>query len=373
MPCVVAGATRIVDHGGTSLTRWTLVITGDGFTAAEQTDFEDAVGRFLVALQATAPFDDPAVWFKVEVYRLDAHSPQSGALNPATCGDDPSGYVPLPPATADTCFDATYCTADTRRLLTVDDEAVIEQANAHVPGWDAIVVLVNHQEYGGSGDAPNGIAVCSLAAAAAEIAIHELGHVLGLADEYDDLGGTFTEGEPSEPNVTISLTADKWSAQVTAAALPTLTNASCTPRALDATDPEPGAIGLYAGGKRFSCGIYSPTFNCKMRTLGLPFCVVCQEHLRARLDGFYYVQAASCFVATAVYGDPSHPDVATLRAWRDRHLRPGARGRGAMRLLAAIYTVAGPLLARLVMLQPPLGDLLRRRIFQPWAARLRRR
>jgi hypothetical protein len=110
-----------------------------------------------------------------------------------------------------------------------------------------------------------------------------------------------------------------------------------------------------------------------MRLLGQPFCVVCQEHLRARLDGFYYVQAASCFVATAVYGDPSHPDVATLRAWRDRHLRPGARGRGAMQLLAAIYTVAGPLLARLVMLQPPLADLLRRRIFQPWAARLRRR
>jgi hypothetical protein len=31
------------------------------------------------------------------------------------------------------------------------------------------------------------------------------------------------------------------------------------------------------------------------------------------------------------------------------------------------------LLARLVALQPPLADLLRRLIFQPWAARLRRR
>jgi hypothetical protein len=373
MSGLVVGAIQIVDHGGSSLTRWTLVVTGDGFTAAEQGDFENAVNDFLSALQATAPFDDASVWFEVEVHRLDVHSTESGADNPLTCPDDAVGYAHTPPEVADTCFDAAYCSSNTRRLLTVDEAAVIAEASIHVPGWDAIVVIVNHQEYGGSGSQSNGIAVYSLAPGAVEIAIHELGHVLGLADEYDDLGGTYTQGEPSEPNVTASMTADKWSAQVTANALPTLANATCTPRAANAVDPEPGAIGLYEGGKRYACGIYSPAFSCKMRVLNQPFCAVCEEHLRERFDGGFYVQPASCFVASAVYGDVSHPDVEMLRRWRNRHLRVGAPGRGPMQLLVLVYAVVGPILARIVAIQPPLAGLLRRLVFQPWASRLRRR
>lgn len=57
------------------------------------------------------------------------------------------------------------------------------------------------------------------------------------------------------------------------------------------------------------------------------------------------IQAASdatCFVATAAYGDPMHPDVVSLRAFRDNHLKRYLAGRAFIK----IYWVVGPALAR---------------------------
>jgi hypothetical protein len=84
------------------------------------------------------------------------------------------------------------------------------------------------------------------------------------------------------------------------------------------------------------------------------------------------VAPESCFVATAVYGDPEHADVAFLREWRDRHLSPGARGRAAMRLLVAAYAHVGPRLAHVVEGLPRVTALLRRLVFMPAVAVLRR-
>ncbi len=80
-----------------------------------------------------------------------------------------------------------------------------------------------------------------------------------------------------------------------------------------------------------------------------------------------------CFVATALYGSPSHPAVALLRTWRDTHLAPGARGRRAMRGLVALYARLGPPLARAVGRRPALATVLRRGLVGPLVAVLRRR
>ena len=78
-----------------------------------------------------------------------------------------------------------------------------------------------------------------------------------------------------------------------------------------------------------------------------------------------------CFVATAVYGDPDHPDVQLIRDWRDGELeRGGARG-AAMGAFAAAYERVGPPLARAVERRPRLARLLRRRVFEPAVARRR--
>jgi Subtilase family len=80
-----------------------------------------------------------------------------------------------------------------------------------------------------------------------------------------------------------------------------------------------------------------------------------------------------CFVATALYGSRSHPDVALLRAWRDAHLAPGRRGRLGMCVLISLYDRLGPPLAGAVGRRPALATALRRCLIGPLAAVLRRR
>lgn len=59
---------------------------------------------------------------------------------------------------------------------------------------------------------------------------------------------------------------------------------------------------------------------------------------------------AACFVATATYGDPEHPDVVFLRAFRDSVLTNYVTGRAFIKF----YWVTGPQLAKLVKKCPKL-------------------
>jgi hypothetical protein len=378
----VLGATKIVDHGP-DLDHFVVVIAGEGFTAAEQPDFVAAADTLLADFQATAPYSDSAVWNSLNFYRLDVTSPESGADNPLTCPDDVAGYVHTPPEVANTEYDAAYCLLDPltgkgyRRLLELVSEGdLLTDVDLFVGAWDAVICAVNHQEYGGSG---GNVAVFSMHPLSTQIAIHEFGHVLDLADEYDfstdEDEDTYSGSEPAEPNVTVDSTGSKWSSFITAANLPTWLNPDCTVSNEPDPDPEPGAVGAYAGARYCRCGIYRPSHDCMMRHLGQPFCAVCEDHVRQRLSaGLYFnPDAPGCFIATAVYGDPHHRDVETIRSWRDRHLRPGDAWRGPMTGLAAVYRMAGPPVARAVRRHPALAGAIRHRVLEPLAAALRHR
>jgi IgA peptidase M64 len=153
--------------------------------------------------------------------------------------------------------------------------------------------VVNSTIYGGAGGA---VAVFSRAPAANEIALHELGHsAFGLADEYESYAGCasgettqnrYTGTEPPEPNVTINTnrTTNKWRQFVAAStAMPTTTNADCTKCDPQASPVPARTVGTFEGGRFFHCGIWRPEFNCRMRTLGQPFCAVCQDRIRRTL------------------------------------------------------------------------------------------
>lgn len=288
----VLGTTALVDNGPATV-RWSLVILGDGYQSNQMSQYATDAQRFVDEFLETAPFDirSPVI----NVYRVDVTSTDSGADDPTTCGG--SGLV------ARTYFDAAFCGqiqgVRLRRLLTVNRRTAISVADGQVPWWDSIVVIVNSTVYGGSGGVP---AVFSLAANAAQIAIHEMGHsAFGLADEYEYLrgcnSGETTQNrhpsvEPVEPNVTINtnrLTL-KWRSLVAPSTpIPTTRNANCTicdPQ----PDPFPGAVvvGLYEGAHYYHCGAFRPVFNCKMRNLTtnttppvpIPFCPVCQLRIR---------------------------------------------------------------------------------------------
>lgn len=374
----VSGVEQIRNRGLESL-NWNLVIVGDGFDIDQQGDFADQARSFVDQLETFAPFDGE-ISGEFNVFRIDVVSDDSGAENPLTCPDatGPIGGE----TTARTYFDAQYCAPppegqNIRRLLTVDTDLVETTANDYVPEWDAVLVIVNHDEYGGSGGAD--VAVASVGTPWT-VPIHELGHsAFGLGDEYCDLGGCYSGTEPDEPNITITtdLAELKWGHLVTAVNIPTLENnnndSANNPDCPCDTQPSPvavGTVGLFEGGDRRACDIYRPEYDCMMRTNGVPFCQVCQYAIAGlvRQEIFF----GECFVSSAVYGDPHHPDVLTFRQWRDRHLRRPWPGRIPMTVVQSVYGIAGPPAARWISRRPLLAVRCRRSAFEPLARRLRR-
>ena len=372
----IVGTTKVVDHGPNG-DKWNLVVLGDGFRAADQADYTAAVTALVNTLKATAPFD--GVWDRINVHRVDVHSTDAGADDPAACADgsSPAGGTAV---TAKTYFDSSFCNSGIRRLLVPDQALGVTTANAQVPGWDAILMIVNSTEFGGSGGT---LATYSLAPAAIEIAIHEMGHAaFGLADEYEYFTGcasgeaghdTHPNTEPTEPNITVETdrTKLKWRHLVDAAtAIPTTRNADCTKCDPQANPVAADTVGLFEGAHYFHCGAFRPSYDCRMRTLGVAYCKVCQETIRNKLR---HTSKPSCFVATAVYPDAGHPDVVALRSWRDRRLAPSARGHRAMAAVMTVYERVGPRLAGHVRGRRRIARVLRLGLFAPLAGLVRRR
>jgi hypothetical protein len=287
----IGATTKVVDHGPDSL-RWNLVLLGDGYRAAEMAKYHADVQAFVDTLRATAPFGD--VWCGINVHRIDVASTDSGADQPLACGDGSAGAGTV----ARTYFDATFCGGNlVRRLLTCDGASAMSVATARVPQTHAVLVLVNSAEYGGSGGQ---VATFSTAPGASDVALHELGHAaFGLADEYEYYAGcgsgetghdTYSGAEPIEPNVSRSALrpGHKWASSMSSPVdpLPTTSNANCAQ-----CDPQPnpksaGYVGAYEGGRYMHCGVFRPSFYCKMRAVSMPFCAVCQRAIRDTIAPF---------------------------------------------------------------------------------------
>ncbi len=302
----VAGTTKVVDHGSPAV-RWNIAILGDGYRANELNKFHTDVDNFLNTLQSTPPYGD--VWCGINVFRIDVVSNQSGADDPAACGG--SGTMVA------TYFDATFCTGGIQRLLTVNDATVANVVNAQLPQAHVMMVVVNTNEYGGSGGA---VATFSTASGASDIGIHETGHTaFGFADEYDywsdcsEAGHDhYAGGEPPQPNVTANTNWPtlKWGSLVAATtALPTMANPDCTKCDGRASPVPAGTVGAFEGADYFKCGAYRPEHNCKMRQLGQPFCAVCRQVIRQHLATY-----ATC-CSSWTYGANTIAAGSTERWW----------------------------------------------------------
>ena len=107
-------------------------------------------------------------------------------------------------------------------------------------------------------------------ASSREIAVHEAGHTFsGLGDEYDSAYPGFPDTE--EPNTTreTNPASIKWRDWILGG----------TPIPTPETSTYAAVVGLFEGAHYHDTGWYRPKLDCKMKTLGVPFCEVCAETL----------------------------------------------------------------------------------------------
>ncbi len=246
---------------GSSANRVDLVITGDGYTAAQADLFRGHVEDLLDEVFDETPWSGYMGYFNI--HQVVTQSIESGA-------DHPSQGI-----YKDTYFDSQFDYYGIERLTWANISKVVNVVTGLVPEVDQIILIINDPAYGGSGGS---VAMVSAHPSAGRILLHELGHSFGnLADEYTDPYPEYPAGDP-EPNVDFDHTFDdiKWNLWIEPETfLPTLLE-----DAVDNYYP----VGAYEGARYLTTGIYRPAPNCMMKSLSYRYCDVCRE---AMVQGFY--------------------------------------------------------------------------------------
>lgn len=113
------------------------------------------------------------------------------------------------------------------------------------------------------------------------VALHEMGHALGLADEYLDPGRA-GERSADEPNVAVSdaINGAQWSQRFSNQP-PTAASCFSIDQQRTMHPPTQDFVGLFQGA-RYRTDYYRASYNCLMRATNWPqFCPVCATAIRA--------------------------------------------------------------------------------------------
>ncbi len=252
---------QILDNGPTDK-RINMVFLSEGYTSAESAQYVTDANNLLNYIFSVSPFSEYKTYFNA--FAISVASNESGS-------DHPSRAI-----YRDTYFNSTYDSYGIERLITIPpNEYDPNYANGQgkvyallqslMPEYDIVVMIVNDPEYGGSGGFP---AITSINFQAPEIVVHELGHSFGsLGDEYED---PCCEGWEA-PNTTQETQREfiRWRIWIL----------DSTPIPTPEIEAYANVVGLFEGAAYHRLGWYRPKLNCKMRSVGAPFCEVCQEQL----------------------------------------------------------------------------------------------
>jgi len=228
--------------------RINLVIMGDGYTAAQMTQFITNATTSANYLLNTPPFSNYKKYFNV--FAVKIASPQSGITHMGVATDISEPASPTLAVTNN--FNTRFDNYNVHRnIYAMNPTVVYAVLAATFPSYDQVIILGNSTEYGGAGGA---YAVSSINAASSEIVAHEMGHSFaGLADEY-------------------------WAGASFAVEKPNMTSGNFTTSVKWAPWLGISAVGIYPY-DTFSPANqwFKPHKNCKMQVLNAPFCSVCKQ------------------------------------------------------------------------------------------------
>ncbi|MEZ5775649.1 MAG: M64 family metallopeptidase [Hyphomicrobiaceae bacterium] len=245
-----------IQQTGDSANRIDMVFIGDGYTADDLAlgTFSSHVSGYLNYIFGGSALSDPFTAYRnfFNIHMVEVASNESGADIPG------SGiYV-------DTALDASFSWGGGPERLLYFSSTLANAAIAEAFAGTGIAAemrygVVNTTKYGGGGGSYGVYAGGN--GSSHEVALHEIGHSFAhLADEYN-YGGpeTHANSEPSAANVTIDASGAKWA------------------NWLGFVDPILGVVGAYEGGHYSKLGVYRPTLNSKMNSLGRPFDPIAKE------------------------------------------------------------------------------------------------
>ena len=265
------GSSRVVpiQVTGDPEARFSMVVMGDGYTAAEMPRYREHLDKHLNILWSIEPFRSYRNY--INVYSVEIVSADSGV----TCDPEVRQQKNTP-------LGLNFgggCTNINARGITVaqgKQQAVRDYAAKATPHFDQILIIANTDTYGGIGGSlattSGGNSLGPL------ITPHELGHSLGrLQDEYTysargKPGGPYTGGEPNSGHMTIMSIEDM------------LTKQAKWYRWLGEESESGGKIGRYEGGSSRTTGIWRPSKHSMMISVGYYFDQPSRERMVQRIS-----------------------------------------------------------------------------------------
>lgn len=235
---------------------WKLVLVSEKF--ADAATFFAAYEQLRDFVLDRPPFNEPATAARFQIEALFWPSGTGGLFNTKVDG----------------------------RLVHGDNALARRYVDASGSTGRLTMVLVNLDVRGGAGGTSDRPAWVTTKSEAGEqwpaVALHELGHSFGLADEYSDSSQTTPEPSPLEPNVTKERNAANapWASLRTPGIPHDPTNNAAGEPAVG-----PETIGTFEGARYKRRLRYRPTAQCLMRSTGiLQLCPICQNHVRRVLS-----------------------------------------------------------------------------------------
>lgn len=240
--------TTAIIQNGPNDKRINMVVLGDGFTAAQQTDFIANATTLVNYIFSKAPYAQYKNYFNV--YAIEVISAETGVKHPGTATDVTEPVIPV--TNPNNFLGSTFDVGVHRCMYSYTTNKITSVLASNMPDFDIAFILGNSPEYGGCGGT---YAFVSKHTAANEIVVHELGHSFGnLADEY------WFAGSGESPNKTQNNNAatNKWK------------NWNGI-----------NSVGMYPYTE--SPSWFRPHQNCEMRYLNQQFCSVCTQQIIERV------------------------------------------------------------------------------------------